>query len=128
MKRGGFRRGGGDDRTGELFGDSPLPKDRIPVPHVRDHGTSEESARKLEHRVDSLTNKAHRLVRKSGRLGVTCDELEARHGFRHQTISSRLRCLVLEGRIVDTGRRRKSRAGRNVRVYIETVRGARDLL
>lgn len=127
MKRGGFRRNG-DDRTGELFGDPPLPKKRIPVPHVRDHGTSEESARKLEPRVESLTNKAHRLVRKSGRLGVTCDELEVRHGFRHQTISGRLRCLVLEDRIIDSGRRRKSRAGRNVRVYIETERGRRDFL
>ena len=128
MKRGGFRRAGGDDRTGDLFARPALAKHRIPVPHVHDHGTSEESARKLEHSVDSLTTRVHRLVRQSGRLGVTCDELEVRHALRHQTVSSRLRCLVLEGRIIDSGRRRKSRAGRNVRVYIETERGARDLL
>jgi hypothetical protein len=49
--------------------------------------------------------------------GCTCDELEAVTGGRHQTVSARVRELVLSGDIHDTGDRRPTRSGRNARIY-----------
>jgi hypothetical protein len=49
--------------------------------------------------------------------GYTCDELEAITGGRHQTVSARVRELVLSGDIHDTGDRRPTRSGRNARIY-----------
>ena len=49
--------------------------------------------------------------------GHTCDELELITGWPHQTVSARLRDLVLANRIHWTGDRRLSRYGIKVRVY-----------
>jgi response regulator of citrate/malate metabolism len=48
---------------------------------------------------------------------ATCDELEQRTGLSHQTCSARITELVIESKIIDTGRRRTTRAGRPARVY-----------
>lgn len=49
--------------------------------------------------------------------GATCDEAEEKLGLAHQSCSARIRELVLDGRLVDTGDRRMTRSGRNARVY-----------
>jgi hypothetical protein len=48
---------------------------------------------------------------------ATCEQVEEWTGWPHQTVSARLRELSLEGRVVDTGFRRKTRSGRNAIVY-----------
>ena len=58
-----------------------------------------------------------RLLTLIGSGKSTCDELEARTGWRHQTVSARIRELVLLGSIVDTGERAKTRSGRSARLY-----------
>lgn len=49
--------------------------------------------------------------------GVTCDAVEEATGMSHQTCSARITELVIEGKIRDTGERRKTRTGRTARVY-----------
>ena len=50
--------------------------------------------------------------------GVTCDAVEEATGMSHQTCSARITELVIEGKIRDTGQRRKTRTGRTARVYV----------
>lgn len=49
--------------------------------------------------------------------GATCDEVENITGTNHQSCSARITELVIEGKIRDTGERRKTRSGRTARVY-----------
>ena len=49
--------------------------------------------------------------------GLTCDEVEVLTGGAHQSISARIRDLVLNGSIYDTGDRRNTRRGRKAAVY-----------
>ena len=49
--------------------------------------------------------------------GLTCDQVEVITGGAHQTISARIRDLVLNGSIYDTGDRRLTRRGRKAAVY-----------
>jgi Fic family protein len=52
--------------------------------------------------------------------GRTCDEVERLTGMSHQTASARITELVIEGKVRDTGIRRKTRSGRSARVYEAT--------
>lgn len=54
----------------------------------------------------------------SGYTGITCDCVEENTGMSHQTCSARITELVIEGKIRDTGERRKTRSGRTARVYV----------
>jgi hypothetical protein len=51
-------------------------------------------------------------------FGATCDEVEQALEGRHQTISARIRELVLMHFIIDSKVRRLTRSGRLARVYI----------
>jgi len=42
----------------------------------------------------------------------TCWEIEKETGLKHQTASARIRGLVLEGRLVDSGEKRPTESGR----------------
>lgn len=53
----------------------------------------------------------------SGDTGITCDCVEENTGMSHQTASARITELMIEGKIRDTGQRRKTRSGRTARVY-----------
>lgn len=85
-------------------------------PHVRGSDTSEGAA-------ESVAGETARLRRRvlgdvAGCAdGATCDEVEVRLGLRHQTCSARIRELVLLGRLVDTGAKRRTRSGTPARVY-----------
>ena len=50
--------------------------------------------------------------------GATCDEVERFSGLSHQTCSARINELVRSGHLVDSGRRRKTRGGRNAAVWV----------
>lgn len=71
---------------------------------------------------ESIEKDAPRLQREILKLidtydTATCDEIEEMTNIRHQSCSARFRELVLAGRIIDTGLRRKTRSGRSARVY-----------
>lgn len=49
--------------------------------------------------------------------GLTCDELEVMLGGRHQSVSSRIRYGVKNDLIINSGKKRKTRSGRNAIVW-----------
>lgn len=58
-------------------------------------------------------------IASQGAYGATCDEVEASLGLIHQSCSPRVHELQYKTRdIVDSGARRKTRSGRNARVFI----------
>jgi hypothetical protein len=65
------------------------------------------------------------LVNNSGPRGLTCEEIEDKTGWLHQTVSARIRELIIEGRIAKAPFKRPSRAGVNVTVYIRKPRRRR---
>lgn len=54
--------------------------------------------------------------------GVTADELEMRTGYKASTVSSTLRGMVKEKMVTYTDERRKTRSGRDARVYVRRKR------
>lgn len=67
----------------------------------------------------TLTNMRKQVIDAFRALGgsATCDEIEVATGLSHQTASARVRDLVKDGYLVDTGARRATRSGRSARVY-----------
>ncbi len=51
-------------------------------------------------------------------VGRTDDEIEQALNMRHQTVSARRRELVLAGKVVDSGRTRKTRSGCKATVWV----------
>ncbi len=58
--------------------------------------------------------------------GTTCDNAEKWLRLRHQTCSARFNELHRAGRIVDSGKRGRTRTGRRAVLYVVPVRGARS--
>lgn len=54
--------------------------------------------------------------------GVTADELELRTGYKASTVSSTLCGMVKDKMIVYTNETRKTRSGRDARVYVRRKR------
>lgn len=86
--------------------------------HVHGSDTSRDAADSFDD--SDLSRQKRRIMNyfaaKPG--GLTCDEVEAALGFRHQTASARIRELVLAGGLTDSGRRRRTRSGRSARIYV----------
>jgi N6-adenosine-specific RNA methylase IME4 len=59
------------------------------------------------------------LVEVRARGGATCDEVEGALKMQHQTASARIRELVLDGRLADSGERRLTKSGRRAAVWVE---------
>jgi Fic family protein len=88
---------------------------------VRDSDTSRAAADSFD---ESDLSRQKQLIMgcyHARRNGLTCDEIEVALGFRHQTASARIRELVLNGFLVDTGLRRQTRSGRPARIYAEKI-------
>lgn len=58
------------------------------------------------------------LVEVRERGGATCDEVEQALRMQHQTASARIRELVLDGRLVDSGERRLTKSNRRAAVWV----------
>jgi hypothetical protein len=80
--------------------------------------TSLGAARSMRDASKVMKTLAMAHVRQAGSQGITCDELEVITGWRHQSASTRLRELVLDGQIIDSGRRRPTRSNRAANVYV----------
>ena len=59
-------------------------------------------------------------IKESGNLGLTCEEVEAKTGLRHQSASARVRELATQGFIADKGIRRRTASGRPAIIWIQT--------
>ena len=81
--------------------------------------TSEGAAHSLdEQTLSRLRRRVFLMIDRRKHFGATCDEVEQALEGRHQTISARIRELVLMHFIIDSKVRRLTRSGRLARVYI----------
>ncbi len=85
--------------------------------------TSREAAIAAKPSAKSIRARVRRWIDRQGRNGATDDEIEVASGMPHQTISARRRELVLEGAIVWNGLKRKTRSGRNAKVWVSAGLG-----
>lgn len=49
----------------------------------------------------------------------TCEQIETALGMKHQTVSARIRDLVRENYLIDSGEKRKTSSGRNAILWKE---------
>jgi hypothetical protein len=117
-----------------VLGGSPadiIAKQRILISSVADHerlGLAQLSQRGATNSVDTSNQAATSLGNISGLAqrcydeivlagGLTTDQLEQILNGKHQTISARVNDLINKNWIVDSGLRRKTRSGRDARVW-----------
>ena len=81
-------------------------------------GASRAAAKSVERDAPRLRERVYRFLQGRGELGATDDEIELASKMSHQTISARRRELVLEGKVVASGRKRPTRSGRAANVWI----------
>lgn len=96
----------------DLYGGRP--------PHVA-RDTSAAAADAIQSRARQLREQVRAEVARSGKHGMTCDEVEALLEMRHQTASARIRELVLTGRLHDSRKRRATRSGRQAIIWVAEV-------
>ena len=90
-------------------------------PHVAGMAAGELAGRmSTQDKVHSLISQRTKTGRESMFTdeGATDDELERLLQLRHQTVSARRRELVLLGKVVDSGRTRKTRSGCKAKVWV----------
>lgn len=86
------------------------------TPFVSSSDTSWAAAQSIAPVASNLRAQALAAI-KDSKDGLTCDEVEALLGMRHQTASARLRELAKAEAIIDVGRRRQTRSGRQAVVW-----------
>lgn len=89
-------------------------QDDLFPPFVRGSDTSYDAAATMEEASGRYERMVFRLIEQIPR---TCDECERLLNAKHQNISARIRSLFLKGIIIDSGKRRKTRSGRNAVVW-----------
>ena len=85
------------------------PKSPRKAPKLQE--TSLQARRSQEDKASTDCMAVYNRLRKYPR-GATCDRLEQVLGMSHQTTSARINDLARRGKIVDSGRREKTRTGR----------------
>lgn len=80
--------------------------------------TSKRAARSARPTAKQVQDRVERFIREGGSVGSTCDEIETHLRLLHQSASARVRKLAQMGRIEDSGRTRKTRAGRDAIVWL----------
>ena len=87
-------------------------------PRVAGSDTSEATGDSMIEAAPILRQQALEMIERAGGEGVTCEQVELAMGQSHQSVSARIRELVLMGKVVDSGARRANRSGRTARVYM----------
>lgn len=85
-------------------------------PGFKEHGTSFESARRMEPRAGTLREQAYAILSQHS-AGLTADEVAARMGETVLAIRPRLTELKLAGRIERNGQKRPNVSGMNASVW-----------
>lgn len=88
------------------------------APYVVGSDTSKAAAESIVPELPRLEALVYAFILNSGTDGATSDEIEYGMQMAHQTISARVRGLVLKGRVKDSGARRKTRSGRKATVWV----------
>ena len=71
--------------------------------------------------VSRLAKDVYAAIEAAGARGMTCDECEVQLSMRHQTASARMRELKDRNLVVDSGKRRATRSGRQAAIMM--IRG-----
>jgi hypothetical protein len=107
----------------DLFG-AETPKVEIPaalfdtLPYVKGSDTSKAAADSMIKLAGHWRRRVYECIALAGAAGMTCDEVEAKLGGKHQNISARVRELAKGGHIYfDQKVRRLTRSRRSARVY-----------
>lgn len=103
-----------------LFPDDDLPPRGDPCAnfHGGDPASRDAFEQQGEERRRAMRKEIWLTVRDCGATGATCDEVEARLGYSHQTASARLTELRADGLVVRTGQRRRTRSGASAHVVV----------
>ena len=88
------------------------------TPYVQGSDTSLIAAASVSLSTASLRLRILRRVRESVGEGMTCDEVEDVMKLRHQTASARIRELVQDNKLVDSGYRRLTRSNHPATVWM----------
>lgn len=97
---------------------SPLP----PAHHNAPPGTSDAAARWVAPFTPNMRERVYAFILDRGQDGATDDEGEAALGIKPQSYTPRRGELVADGRVVDSGRRRKTTSGTPAAVWIAAER------
>lgn len=93
--------------------------DRYPHrPGFTNFSTSREAAKAVAPSAKSLRAVALRLITEAGSQGLTTNELTARMGVERDSVQPRTSELKAEGRIRDSGHRRRNENGKNAIVWV----------
>jgi len=93
---------------------SPMP----PAHHAAPSGTSDAAARSVAPRTPTQRQRVLAAILAAGTHGLTDDEGERQTGIRPQTYTPRRGELVKAGRVIATGRRRRTRRQFTATVWI----------
>lgn len=88
------------------------------APYIVDSDTSRQAAAEIRPDATRLAEQILAWIRARGARGATCDEVEVGMELLHQTASSRIRFLVIDGRLRDSTLRRQTRRGKAATVWI----------
>jgi hypothetical protein len=86
-------------------------------PYVKGSDTSKAAADSVDSSAAAMRLKIDAMALHRGPVGITCDEVEVSLSMLHQTASARIRELVQQGWLVDSGLRRMTRRNRKATVY-----------
>ena len=98
----------------------------VTVPH-NGTDTSKAAAQAILPKLSEVLMRIHMQIIRSGKLGMTCDEIERELKLRHQTASARVRDLAQRGVIDDSGSRRATSSGRPAIVWVDQAFAPSDL-
>lgn len=84
----------------------------------RGRETSVDAAKSIEPNADTLRGMVYADVKRSGKVGLTCYEIVNRRKMLHQTISPRITELSARGWLRDSGKRRRTKTGREAIVWV----------
>jgi hypothetical protein len=89
--------------------------------YVEGCDTSKAAAKITEPGAGTVRGWVYQEIKKAGKRGRTCEEIERRLHLRHQSASARIRELVLFGNIEIVGMREND-SGVRARVYVAVER------
>lgn len=80
--------------------------------------TSREARRSVEPYLATMFSQILDVLQERGAAGMTCEEIEQRFGWKHQSASARLHDIRLDHNVRDSGLRRPTTSGRNAIVWV----------
>lgn len=80
--------------------------------------TSVDAAQAIEPNAETLRGIVYADVKRAGKTGLTCYEIVTRRKMLHQTISPRITELSSRGWLRDSGKRRRTKTGRDAIVWV----------